>query len=311
MENVINNRTKGRLWSRLSDSDSFVGYLFALPFLLLWLIWFFYPFLQSFLISFQNFDFSQMDKAHYIGLDNYINLLKFSNTEFYEAVWHTVLIVLVAVPVQTVLALIIAIALNQNMIRFKGFFRTIYIIPNITSGIAAATIFMILFRKDWLFSKAFSLFGFPNETWTANTKLALLFIIILYIWQQVGFYMIVYLAGLQTVPRELYEAATVDGASSFRRFLYVTIPMLRPVNFFAVALGTIQAFQIFDQIAAISRYGALGSPAGSTTTLITYFFTHGISYPDEMGLGCASVIVFLFIIIGITYLQRKLLDERE
>lgn len=289
--------------------DFIAGLLFVAPFLILWLVWFFYPFIQSFLISFQNFDFSQMEKAKFIGFGNYIELLV-DNPEFYAAALHTVIIVVVAVPLQTLLAIFIALALNRNL-SGKGIYRTIYIIPNITSGIAAATVFMVLFRKDMLFAKLFALLGFPNDTWTAMPDYALLFIIILYVWQQVGFYMIIYLAGLQTIPRELYEASIVDGAGWFQKFRKITLPMLKPVTFLVVSVGTIQAFQIFDQIAAISRYGKLGSPADSTTTLITYFFTHGIRYPDEMGLGSASVVVFLIVILAITLLQKKLLDEKE
>lgn len=309
MEVILKRKTRPVRLKRHGDSDVLIGLLFVAPFLILWAVWFLYPFLQSFMISFQQFDFSQMDKAKFIGLDNYKRLFV-NNPEFLSAIGHTVVIVLVAVPVQTILALIISVALNGD-IKGKGIFRTIYIVPNIISGIAAATVFMILFRKDFLFAKAFSLLGFPNETWTANPDVALLFVIILYIWQQVGFFMIIYLSGLQTIPKELYEAATVDGANGFRKFLYVTVPMLKPVTFFSVSYGTIQAFQIFDQIAAISRYGKLGSPADSTTTLVTYFFTHGRVYPDEMGLGSASVVVFLFIILAITLLQKKLLEEKE
>lgn len=309
MEVILKNKTKTVRIKRAGDSEILIGLLFVAPFLILWAIWFLYPFLQSFMISFQQFDFSQMDKAKFIGLENYKNLFV-NNPEFLSAIGHTVVIVLIAVPVQTILALVVSVALNGD-IKGKGIFRTIYIIPNIISGIAAATVFMILFRKDFMLAKAFSVFGFANETWTASPNVALLFVIILYIWQQVGFFMIIYLSGLQTIPKELYEAATVDGANGFKRFLNVTVPMLKPVTFFSVSYGTIQAFQIFDQIAAISRYGKLGSPADSTTTLVTYFFTHGRVYPDEMGLGCASVVVFLFIILAITLIQKKILEEKE
>lgn len=296
-----------RFWNR--DSDTFTAYFLLAPFLILWLVWFLYPFIQSFLISFQNFDFSRMENSKFIGFDNYIKLLV-GNQEFYKAMWHTVVIVLVAVPLQTAFALLLATVLNKELTA-KNFFRTTFIIPNITSGIAAATVFMVLFRKDMLFAKAFSILGFANDTWTARPDVALLFIIILYVWQQVGFFMIIYLAGLQGISRELYEAARVDGASPFEQFRNITLPSLKPVTFLVVSVGTIQAFQIYDQIAAISRYGKLGSPADSTTTLITYFITHGIRYPDEMGLGCAAVIIFLFIILGITLAQKKLLEEKE
>jgi len=309
MYSVSKKITKGSKLSWNTDSDSTTAYLLLAPFLLLWLVWFLYPFIQSFLISFQNFDFSRMEDAKFIGFDNYLKLLV-GNEEFYAAMWHTVIIVLVAVPLQSFFALLLALALNQGIVA-KGIFRTMFIIPNITSGIAAATVFMVLFRKDMIFSKFFSILGFPNDTWTARPDLALLFIIILYVWQQAGFYMIIYIAGLQGISKELYEASRVDGANAFQQFKSITLPSLKPVTFLVVSVGTIQAFQIYDQIAAISRYGKLGSPADSTTTLITFFITHGIRYPDEMGLGCAAVIVFLFIILGITLVQKKLLEEKE
>lgn len=299
-----------KLKSRFWDSDHFIGWIFVAPFLLLWATWFFYPFIQSFSLSFQQFDFLSPDSAKFIGMENYINLFR-NNPEFYRALWHSILIVLVAVPIQTILALLLAIGLNQDL-GGKGLFRTIYVIPNITSGIAAATVFMILFRQDQLVTKILSLvFGLPNETWTANVKLALPFVMILYIWQQVGFFMIIYLAGLQTIPKELYEASTVDGANGIRRFFHITIPTLKPVTFFVVSVGTIYAFQIFDQVAAISRYGVLGSPAGATSTLLTYFYQHGIRYTEDMGLGSAAVIIFFFIILTVTLIQQRLLDEKE
>ncbi|MFU0799370.1 MAG: sugar ABC transporter permease [Xylanivirga thermophila] len=292
------------------DSDSFVGWLFSAPFLILWISWFLYPFIQSFSLSFQSFDFLNPDNAKFVGLENYKNLFQ-NNPEFYKALWHSVQIVLIAVPVQTIIALLLAGALNKD-IKGQGFFRTVYVMPNITSGIAAATVFMILFRQDHLITRVLStVFKLPNETWTANVNLALPFVIILYIWQQVGFFMIIYLAGLQDIPKELYEASTVDGANGWQRFHNITVPMLRPVTFFVVTVGTINAFQIFDQVAAISRYGVLGSPAGATSTLLTYFYQHGIRYTEDMGLGSASVIVFFLIILAITLLQKKLLDEKE
>lgn len=305
----INRRTSRRPFSTIIDSDPVTAYLFLLPFLLLWLIWFFYPFIQSFLISFQKFDFMQMENAKYIGLDNY-RVLFVGNKEFLDAIVHTLIIVAAAVPSQTILALILAVLMNQP-IKGKAVYRAIYLIPNITSSIAATSVFMILFRKDMIFAKAFSYLGFVNDTWTAKPEYALLFIIMLYVWQQIGFFMIIYLAGLQTIPHEPYEAATVDGANALKKFLYITVPALKPITFFIVSIGTINAFQIFDQVAAISRYGQLGSPAKSTTTLITYFYTYGIRYTDDMGLGCASVIVFMFIILGVTLLQKRVLEGKE
>ena len=300
------NRQEGIL-KRISDSDAFIGLLFVTPFVALWIIWFFIPLIESFLRSFQDANFITLETASFIGLDNYFTL--FEDRDFFRAITNSLLLVAVAVPVQTIMALLFAMALNRE-IPGKGFFRTLYFLPYVTSPIAVATVFMILFTQGNFFSVLMSYLGFPDTTWTANLTLALPFVMILYVWQQVGFFMVIYLAGLQGIPRELYEACQVDGANALQKFLNVTVPVLRPVTSFVVTVGIIYAFQIFDQVAAISRYGQLGSPAGRTSTLISYFIQVGIR-EMEIGLGSASIVVFFLLILGVTMIQRRLLKERD
>ncbi|MCZ8512658.1 sugar ABC transporter permease [Paenibacillus filicis] len=301
------SRVKKQSWIRfVADSDLTVGWLFILPFLVLWVWWFLYPFLQSFVRSFQDANFASLKDAKFIGLQNYVQILH--DPEFYKAVVHSLEIVVIAVPVQTILGLLMAILVNQK-IKGKGIFRTVFFIPYITSQIAIATVFMMLFKKGTFVTNFFSIFGFGNVTWFADTHYALLFVCILFIFQQCGFTMIVYLSGLQEVPKDLYEAGQMDGASKWEQFRYITVPYLKPVTFFVVSVSTILAFQIYDQIAAISRYGALGSPAGATSTVVTYFYQNGIRYM-KIGYGSAAVVLFFFIIMFITFLQKKLLDEK-
>jgi multiple sugar transport system permease protein len=301
------NGGKSQSWFRsIADSDKTVGWLFSLPFLILWLWWFLYPFVQSFTRSFQDANFAALKDAKFIGLQNYILILK--DPEFYQAVMHSLEIVLIAVPVQTILGLLMATLVNRK-IKGKGIFRTVFFIPYITSQIAITTVFMMLFKKGTFVTDFFSLFGFGGVTWFADTHYALLFVCILFIFQQCGFTMIVYLSALQEVPRDLYEAGQMDGASKWEQFRYITVPYLKPVTFFIVSVSTILAFQIYDQIAAISRYGALGSPAGATSTVVTYFYQHGIRYM-KIGYGSAAVVLFFIIIMIITFLQKKLLDDR-
>jgi multiple sugar transport system permease protein len=303
---TLTKRQEG-IFARISDSDAFIGLLFVAPFAVLWVIWFFIPLLESVMRSFQDANFISLETARFIGLGNYFKL--FEDRDFFRAITNSVLLVAVAVPVQTILALLFAMALNRKM-PGKGFFRTQFFLPYVTSPIAVATVFMILFTQGNFFSELMSYIGFPDTTWTADLRLALPFVMILYIWQQVGFFMVIYLAGLQGIPRELYEACQVDGANAFQKFLNVTLPVLRPVTSFVVTVGIIYAFQIFDQVAAISRYGQLGSPAGRTSTLITYFIQVGIR-EMEIGLGSASVVVFFLLILAVTMIQRKLLKERD
>ncbi|CAM3002712.1 sugar ABC transporter permease [Paenibacillus sediminis] len=305
-ENKVNRKKQS--WIRtIVDSDFAVGWLFALPFLVLWVWWFLYPFLQSFIRSFQDANFASLDQAKFIGFQNYVNILK--DHEFYRAVLHSLEIVVIAVPVQTILGLLMAILVNQK-IKGKGIFRTVFFIPYITSQIAVTTVFMMLFKQGTFVTKFFGLFGFGNVTWYADTHYALLFVAILFIFQQCGFSMIVYLSALQEVPKDLYEAGQMDGASKWEQFRYITVPYVKPITFFVVSVSTILGFQIYDQIAAISRYGALGSPAGATNTVVTYFYQNGIRYMN-IGYGSAAVVLFFFIIMIITFLQKKLLDDKE
>lgn len=294
-------------WFRsLADSDMTLGWMFSLPFLILWAWWFLYPFIQSFVRSFQDANFANLDQAAFIGLDNYITILQ--DKEFFRAVLHSLQIVVLSVPIQTLLGLLLALVVNQNL-KGKGIFRTVFFLPYITSQIAITTVFMMLFKKGTFLTDFFGMLGFGNVTWFADTSYALLFVCILFIFQQAGFTMIVYLSGLQEIPKDLYEAGEIDGASKWHKFRYITVPSLRPITFFIVSVSTITGFQIYDQIAAISRYGALGSPAGATSTVVTYFYQHGIRYMN-IGYGSAAVVLFFFIIMFITFLQKKLLDEK-
>lgn len=302
-----NNKNRQSVFRSIADSDLTLGWLFTLPFLLLWAWWFLYPFIQSFVRSFQDANFASLDQAKFIGLSNYIEILH--DREFFRALLHSLEIVVVSIPLQTILGLFLALLVNQKL-KGKGIFRTVFFLPYITSQIAITTVFMMLFKQGTFLTNFFGTLGFGNVTWYADTKYALLFVCILFIFQQAGFTMIVYLSGLQEIPKDLYEASEIDGASKWNKFRYITVPSLKAVTFFIVSVSTIGGFQIYDQIAAISRYGALGTPAGATSTVVTYFYQHGIRYMN-IGYGSAAVVLFFIIIMLITYLQKKFLDVKE
>lgn len=277
--------------------------VFLAPAMVMLMIWFLYPMIQSFFISFQDYNYMHRDKAVFVGLDNYINI--FNDPEFYTALKHSLLFVVITVPIQTFISLLLAIMVNSK-IKGKGAFRTAYYTPYVLSAVAVATVFMYFFVKDGAVTKFLALFGFPNVTWYANINLAMPFIGILYIWQMVGFYMIYYLSGLQTIPDEIYEAAQIDGANKVQTFFRVTVPNLKPTTFLVVTYGLIQAFQLFDQISVITASnGGLGSPAGATTTLLTYFYTQSFKF-YKMGYGSAIAMVLFIIILVISVVQRKL-----
>jgi ABC-type sugar transport systems, permease components len=298
---------KHKKMSREQRSMCITGYLFLAPAILLWAYWFIIPALKSFWLSFYKYNYAKPLGNHFIGLDNYIRL--FQDPSFYSALTHTLIMVVAIVPVQTILSLIIAVSINQK-IRFRGFFRTVYYMPYVISSVAVATVFMYLFVGGKALPTLFSFFGMDNVSWMTDLRYALPLVILMCIWQQVGFYMVIFLSGLQTVPREVYESASIDGAGGFKSFRYITLPLLKPVTLLVTIYGLISAFQVFDQIATLSGSGQLGSPAGSTSTLVTFFYLNSFKFGD-VGYGSASVVVLFVIVFSLTLIQTKLTSEKE
>lgn len=283
------------------------AYLFLLPFLLIWALWFFLPLLQSFNMSFYDFSFVKPESTAFVGLKNYQKLLR--DSYFWSAVRNTLLFVVITVPATAAISLPIASILNQKIVG-RSFFRTTYYLPNVISSIAVTTVFMYLFVKGAPLSRFFAKLGLPDVTWFTDVKLALFFVMIIYVWQVVGFYIVIYLSGLQNISPDIYEAATMDGASASQTFFKVTIPMLKPTLVFGMTYSIINAFQVFDQIAAISQNRTLGSPAGATSTMVTFFYSNAFQYYD-MGYGSAGAVVLFLLILIVSLIQKKIIGSDE
>lgn len=297
---------QNKLWKhfklkRYSIGEIIASYGFLLPALIFITAWIIYPLLQSFLMSFQDVDLLNFSQRKFIGFENYSQL--FQDPRFVRSLKTTVIFVAVVVPIQSGFALIIATLLNQ-INRLKTFFRTIFFIPYVISTVAVTVVFMRLFTKGGILTELFAKFGLPDVTWFANMNLALPFLSIIYLWMNFGFYTLLFLTGLQTVPSEVYEAAAIDGANVFRRFWNITIPMLRPFTLLVLATGIISAFQIFDQAYVLSRGGTLGSPAGATMTMVVFIYAQAFRY-NNLGYGNAAAILLLVIVLGVTLLLRK------
>lgn len=286
--------------------EKITAWLFIAPASLCWLLWFLVPFAQSFYISFFDYNYATPETTKFVGLQNYINM--FNDSEFISALINTLLFVAITVPFLTVISLFLAFIVNKKF-RARGAFRSIYYLPYIISPVAVATVFMYLFVKGGAFAKLFSCFGFPDTTWIANIHLAMPFIGIMFVWQLVGFYMVYFLSGMQTIPTTVYEAADIDGANNWQKFHYVTIPLLRPTTYLVVTYAIIQAFQIFDQISAVTN-GNLGSPAGATNTLLTYFYQNSFRY-YKMGYGSAIATVLFVLILLVTLIQKRFSNDKE
>lgn len=299
-------KKKRFVMSKSDRKEMITAYLFLLPFIVTWVMWSVLPLIQSLNMSLYDFSFVRQADTRFIGLDNYKKL--FHNQEFWTATRHTMEFVIFTVPATLVIALPIANLLNAK-IRARTFFRTVYYMPNVISSIAVATVFMYLFVQGGICTKLLASLGFPNVTWFTDVKMALPFVMMIYVWQVTGFYIVIYLAGLQGISPDLVEAAKIDGAGSTQIFFRITVPLLKPTLIFGMTYSVISAFQVFDQIVAVSQ-GKLGSPAGATSTMVTYFYSNSFQYYD-MGYGCAAAIVLFILIMVVSVAQKKMVGTGE
>ena len=302
---MAGNRKKYR--TKYKKSEVITAFAFLFPAVFLWIYWFLIPAVKSMRLSFYDYSFITPEEQEFVGLSNYIRL--FQDADFLSALKHTFILAFLVVFLLALLAFIIAVLIDGK-IKGKTFFRTVYFMPYIISAVAVSIFFMYFFVKDGIGAKLFALLGADNTTWFTSTKYALYLVAIIYIWQQTGFYMILYIGGLQNISQEIYEAARIDGAGKLQSVFSITIPLVKPTTYMVLTLGMINAFQIFDQIAAISKNSPLGSPAGSTSTVVTFLYQQSFSYMD-MGYGSAAAMVLVCIIFVLSLARNFISGEGQ
>ncbi|MGF7396808.1 sugar ABC transporter permease [Thermoanaerobacterium thermosaccharolyticum] len=283
--------------------EAISGYSFMMPFIISVSAFIIGPLIYAFIISFKDFSFLNPAASRWVGFDNYIRL--FSDATFKRALLNTSIYSLFVVPIQLFIALMLALVVDSD-IKGKTFFRVAYYIPTVTSTVAVSVIFLYLFKADGLVNIILSKFGIQGPAWFNNVNFALPSIMMMAIWSSVGNYMIIFLAGLQDIPVELYEAAEVDGANKFQRFFKITLPMLRHVAFFNLVMSLIGTFQIFDQAYVVS--GGSGGPLDATMTVVLDIYKTGFK-DFNMGYASAMAFVLFFIILLLTLIQRLLFKE--
>jgi len=280
--------------------DWLAAYIFIFPVLLGWGIFVGVAMVMSLYFSFTSFNL--LKPPQWIGAVNYLKVLQ--HPDFFRyAVPNTLKYSAVVVPTQTVLSLIFAFALDQK-IRARDFFRTAFYLPSVTSSVVIGIIFVWLFAPQGVINQMLHL----DINWLNNPKTSLPTIMMVNIWSTTGTMMLIFLAGLQDIPRQLYEAASIDGASRLQVFRYITVPLLRPVIFFVVTLGIIGTFQVFDQIYIMTK----GGPLKSTMTMVylIYFWAFGEVTPD-MGRASAAAFILALAIFAVTMVQRRFLEQDE
>ena len=282
----------------------YVPYLFLLPAAVILLIFFFIPFFQTVYLSF--FDYSSSIYApSAIGIENYIKLFK--SPIFYKVMWNTFLYLFIAVPILAVFPLFVAILINQK-IRGVTLYKILIYLPVIVSIVVAAIAFKWLYADQGILNYIVTKLGFEPIGWLTDPKWALLSVVIVTIWKGIGYYMIIYLAALMSVPQELYEACDIDGAGFLRKHLTVTIPHIMPTIALVTTISAISAMKVFAEIYVMTK----GGPLNSSKTIVYYIYERAF---ENLDLGYASamavvllVIVMIFSLINIFCFERNKYD---
>lgn len=271
------------------------GYLFLAPSLIGFTVFILYPILSGFALSFTNSD--GFNPPQWIGVANYIEL--FQSEVIRKSLLNNVVYTLIYVPGSVILSLIVAV-LVHDIGKGSGFFKTVLFFPNITSFIAIAIIWKQLFLPDkGLINEIFHMLGVANTPmWLTSTKTALLSVTIVAIWKAFGFNMILFLSGLQSIPGELYEVGMLDGCRGWKRFRYITFPLLSPTVFFVLIMGIIDSFKVFDLVFQMTE----GGPGNATTVMVYQIYKEGIQHM-RMGYASALSYVLFFIVVIITFVQ--------
>jgi multiple sugar transport system permease protein len=279
--------------------ENFTAYLFITPSILVLGIFVILPILYAVFLSLHKVQMLGGIDYRFSGLANFQRLL--TDERVGIALKNTAEYVAIVVPTQTILALGLAVTLNSG-IRGKNWWRILYFLPTVTSSAVLTLIFMWIYNTNGLLNNFLAWLNLPIYNWLGDPSVALKGIMIMNIWSTAPFFMVIYLAALQDIPKTLYEAAELDGANSWQQCIYITLPLLQPVTFFVMAMGIIGTFQLFDQSYIFS--GGTGGPNNATLTLVLLIY-QTVFRNLQMGYGAAIAFLLAFVIIILTLIQRQ------
>ncbi len=236
----------------------------------------------------------------WVGLKNFYQMM--NDPLFWKTLWNSIFFSIIVTPIQTFIALLLAVAANQKIKGIK-FFKLSFYIPSITSSAAISMLFMLLYAKPGIINRFLGFIGIPPVDWLSNTSTALPAVMAMNIWTTAGYFMIVFLAGLQNIPKDLIEASELDGATGWTRFWKIIIPLVKPQISYVVTLGLIGTLQVFDQI-----YFLIQNQQNYTTAM--YIYVNAFNY-NQMGYASAIAVFFLALIMALTLIQRKVIKEES
>lgn len=306
----------------LKYREAVTGYLFIAPAITIILIFAVIPVISAFYLSFTKYDI--IHRPIWIGLRNYERILK--DALFFQSLKNTTFYAFGTIPTGMALSLILALILNQK-IRGISFFRAAYYLPVVTSLVAVSMVWMWMYTPaaygllnyglhilgvlaqrlgDLLGIAALSKLELTRQAWLGNPKLAMPAIIVMSIWKSLGYNMVIYIAGLQSIPEHLYEAARIDGAGRWQRFRCITWPLLRPTTFFIFVISIISSSQVFGQVYVMTN----GGPNNTTTTVVHQIFQNAFSYL-KMGYASAMAFILFLVIFAISMLNWRFFRSEE
>ncbi len=280
--------------------DTITAYLFCAPAYTVFVLFIFVPIIWALFLSFYDFSIMTFLFPDFVGLKNYERL--FADRYFWQALKNTAFFSLLYVPISMFAGFIFAMMLHE---KFPGrnIFRLSIFIPSVISMVVASIVWMLILSAgtSGLANRFLGIFGLQARGWLSESGLAMFSIVVVMVWKDFGYNMLIYLAGLQNIPAELYQAAELDGASGFQRIVKITVPLLKPTTFFLSVTTIIGSFQIFTPIYIMTG----GGPGYATTTLVNYLYTKGFQ-EFEMGYATALSFILFVILLVLTIVQRRL-----
>jgi lactose/L-arabinose transport system permease protein len=278
-------------------------YLFISPFYILFAVFTLYPLLFALYISFT--EWNGIGDAVWLGLDNYVTLFK--DEVFLQSLKNGVIIFIMYVPLLVFLSLVIAVVLNTAFVRLKGLFRTLFFVPYVTSLVAVGFTFQMIFGSEYGYlNQLLGYFGVHPIDWMGTVWGARLALCALVIWRWLGYNMVIMLSGLQNIPADLYEAATIDGAGTAQRFFKITIPLMKPVLLFTFILSTLGTFSLFAEPLILTK----GGPINTTISPVMYVYNESFSFL-KFGYASAMAYVFFILMFVMSLIQMKLFGKED
>ena len=275
-------------------------YLLVSPYIIHFMLFIAFPVVFSIVLTFHSWNI--IAPMQYTGLNNYVRL--FNDSVFWQALFNTLIFLAIHIPLQILVALFLAEILNQN-IKFRGFFRGAFFLPVIVSGVVVTILWQQLYGFDsGLLNRMLIKIGLQKIGWLTDPHMAMPSIAIMATWKNVGLYVILFLVGLQTVPVHYYEAAELEGATHFQKFMKITLPMINPTIFMVVILSTVSGFSLFIEPYVMTG----GGPLNSTMSAVLYIYKQGFFY-YHMGYAATLGFFFAVLILGVVAIQKRYVEK--